>query len=88
MIDSTQFSSNPDILRERTYRAIDNDPVIVDKGADFGFYDHFERKKIDHHTVTNRASATGVILGEIPSGWCHEKIEIERTLHVESSDFK
>lgn len=85
-MESTQFSSFLDSWRERMYRAIDYHPATVDEVAYFDTYDPWECRKIDHHTATNRASATRAFPEDMPFGWCHQKIDIKRTTRDESSD--
>lgn len=85
--ESTKFLSLLDTWGERSYRVIDYHSGPVDEGADFLFYDPSERRRIDQHTASNRASATRVVHEDMLFGWCNEENDTESTPPDESRGF-
>ena len=87
VIESTVFSYLPSPWNERTHRATDYHPGPRDEGADFVYYDPWQRCKVDAKTAISRKSATRVVPMDMPYGWMHEEDDRERTPRDASRDF-
>lgn len=70
VIESTQFPGLPRLWHDRKSRAVDYHPGSTDDGADWVYYNPWERRrKITSRVAVSRANATRLISDDFVIGW-------------------
>jgi len=95
VVEATRFDDLPDAWRDRVthnpnrrvdYHSGCRNPVS-DIGADFCYYDPWQRVKVSREVAENRAAAVRVTPDNIPSGWEHNEDTDDRPPRDASRDF-
>lgn len=76
----------PDGWRYRTSRSIDYHSRPTAGSVEYMYYDNWRRKRVDHQTTHNGASTARVMPNDLPPGWIHDDLDIERPPRDTSPD--
>jgi len=95
VVEATRFDDLPSSWRDRvthnSNRLVDyhsgRRSATSDVGADFVYYDPWQRVKVSREVALNRAAAARVVPDDLPSGWDHVEADDDRPPRDAFRDF-